>query len=224
MAPGADRGTQYHVCALRKTARCATIAAAPPTAHPQIATTRSQPPPLTGQLTMRSPLLPALLLPLALAGTDPLQQRQRPSLLLLMADDMGAGDPAYAGSRAKTPHLDAWSRSNGTIKLKRQVRAHNAIASQRIDLSGNLLKPINASPAPKHSRAASAQRATERTPGDGERPDKGVAAGFPRSEPRTVLGWRPQTRPRSAKAAVTALCLPAISACGSKLLWINQAP
>ena len=29
--------------------------------------------------------------------------RGRPSLLLLMADDMGAGDPGYAGSRAKTP-------------------------------------------------------------------------------------------------------------------------
>jgi hypothetical protein len=61
---------------------------------------------------------------------------RKPSLVLMMADDMGAGDTGYAGSRAKTPHLDRWSRSNGTLVLRRQYAMNVCSPSRGAFLTG----------------------------------------------------------------------------------------
>ena len=84
----------------------------------------------------RLPLLAALLGLVTTPTASPSPASGRPSLLLLMADDMGAGDPGYAGSRAKTPHLDAWSRSDGTIKLRRQYAMNVCSPSRGAFLTG----------------------------------------------------------------------------------------
>ena len=42
-----------------------------------------------------------------------------PHILLLLADDLGWGDPGYQGGRALTPHLDRMARADGTVRLSR---------------------------------------------------------------------------------------------------------
>ena len=61
---------------------------------------------------------------------------QPPSFVLMMADDMGAGDPGYAGGGAATPQLDAWSRSNSSLVLRRSYAMNVCSPSRAALLTG----------------------------------------------------------------------------------------
>ena len=43
----------------------------------------------------------------------------RTNVVVLLADDLGFGDPGYQGGRAKTPHLDAMSKSPHSLVFNR---------------------------------------------------------------------------------------------------------
>ena len=84
------------------------------------------------------PTLPPTLLLLLLAAPrcDAPEPKARTSFVLMMADDMGAGDVGYSGSRAKTPHIDAWSRSKGTLVLRRAYAMNVCSPSRGAFLTG----------------------------------------------------------------------------------------
>ena len=41
------------------------------------------------------------------------------NVVILLADDLGYGDPGYQGGFAHTPHLDAMSTASSTIQFSR---------------------------------------------------------------------------------------------------------
>lgn len=61
------------------------------------------------------PLLVALLL----ASHAEKVKAGRTNVVVLLADDLGFGDPGYQGGRAKTPHLDAMSKSPHSLVFNR---------------------------------------------------------------------------------------------------------
>lgn len=42
---------------------------------------------------------------------------QLPSFLFILGDDIGWADMGYSGGTARTPHIDAWAESEGSIKM-----------------------------------------------------------------------------------------------------------
>ena len=58
----------------------------------------------------------------------------RPNVLVLLADDLGWGDPGYQGGAAFTPHLDRMARANSTLRLSRMYAVSPVCSPSRAAL------------------------------------------------------------------------------------------